>query len=291
MLADLRPRSATEIVDVSVQLFRRHARSLLVVAALAAIPQWLLGIVMSSFVPEMDATTPPEMMAGAMVGFLGMMVIVFAWAFIAFGAIVHSSSAAYLTDSPTEPVPAFRAALSRAWRIIVANFLGLTVASIAAGFVIVVMSIPLALGASLLAQSGTVLVAILTLAVVALSIWFFCAEMGRVMLVTPLVLLEDRGIIDSLRRSRRLSAGFVSRMAALVFITMVISTAISLGAVITGELLLGSNVVSQLVASVLFLPFYPAIACLIVVLYYDLRVRKEGMDLELLAGAPPNSAA
>ena len=241
--------------------------------------------------PEMDASAPPEMMAGAMGGVLGWFLINLAWVCVAFGAIVHSSSAAYLIDTPDEPVPAFRAAFGRAWRLIMANFLGLIIAGLAATLVLIVLAIPMAFGAVILAQAGEVVIGVITVIMTVLTLGFYCAELGRLMLITPLIMVENRGIIDALRRSRRLSSGFVLRLATLVFIGVVISMAIALGAMITGELLIGNTVVSQMIASVLFLPFYPAMACLVVVLYYDLRVRKEGMDLELLAGAPPNSAA
>lgn len=291
MLADLRPRATTEIVDASVQLFRRHARPLFVIAALIAIPQWLLGLAMSASMPQVDATLAPTEAAGSIGVVFGFSIIVLAWVSVGFGALVLAAANAYLHDAPSEPVPSFRSAMGHAGRLMVANVLAYLRAALAAALVLLLLMIPLGVGAALVAGIGELATALLVIAAMAVAVWIFCAELGRALLVTPLVMLEERTTLDALRRSRRLTAGFVGRVAVLVFVSGVISIAVSLGALAVGQGLLGNTVVANVLGSVLLLPLYPAIACLVVVLYYDLRIRKEGLDLELLAGAPAGSAA
>jgi len=275
---------------VSVQLFRRHAKPLLIISALITIPQLLLGIAMSSTMPQVDATLPEAELAGAMTWVALISFVSFAWLCVGFSGIVLSASSAYLTDIPAEPAPALRAGLARTWRLLMANFLGYLRALFAALLVMLVISIPMAFGAALITTTGPVVITLVTALLLLVATFVFCSELGRAMLITPLIMLEDRGIFDSLRRSRRLSSGFVMRLASLVFISIAIYFAVIVGVLALGQMLLG-NVVSQVLSSLLFVPFYPALACLTVALYYDLKVRKEGLDLELLTESAPQVLA
>src|SRR5690606_816146 len=202
-----------------------------------------------------------------------------------------SAAGAYLEDAPSDPVPAFRVAFSRAWRLVAGNMLAYVRAMVAALLILMLVSIPFAFGAAFLTGFGPLLPSLIALLMMGVTLWVFCAELGRALLVTPVVVLEERKTFDALRRSRRLTTGFVSRVAFLVFISLVVSMAVVLGALAVGEVLLGNSILVNALSSVLLLPLYPAVACLVVVLYFDLRVRKEGLDLEILAGADPVTAA
>ena len=56
--ADLRARSASEIVDAAFALYRQHALQLIVVTAIATAPSIIYALVMSSAPP----TTPADLM-------------------------------------------------------------------------------------------------------------------------------------------------------------------------------------------------------------------------------------
>ena len=52
---------------------------------------------------------------------------------------------------------------------------------------------------------------------------------------------------------------------------------------IMGEVVGGLDVVLAVLAACVSLLIYPVISCVFTLFYYDLRVRKEGFDLEMLS--------
>ena len=67
----------------------------------------------------------------------------------------------------------------------------------------------------------------------------------------------------------------------LVFIIYLI---VALGIVLTAQLV-GSLIVQVIVMAIFTVVGYPVVAITGAVLYYDLRIRSEGLDIELMAGA------
>jgi hypothetical protein len=106
----------------------------------------------------------------------------------------------------------------------------------------------------------------------------------------PALVLEDLRGRAALRRSRRLVEGRWWPVFAVVVLSAILTAIVSgaLGGALGGFLAMGdsdavaavADAVAQAVASMLTTPFAAAVAT---VLYFDLRVRKEGFDLELLA--------
>lgn len=283
MHSNLRPRAASEIVDAAVQLFKRHARSLFVTAGIMVIPLWLTTLMFSLYMPVMDTTgstdLPPAGVAWAIIA----MVVAMVWAPIGFGALVYSASGAYLTDEPAEPLPAYRLAISRTIRLIVANLLGGIILLLVTALAVAAIAVPIATLA-VLGFEAPILVGIVGLVGVCLVSWVYCVEFGRLLLITPLVMLEERTIMGALRRARVISRGFANRTGGLIFVGMILYVVFALGLVVMSEVMVGGTVLMNSVQSLLFLVLYPIVACLMVVLYYDLKVRKEGLDMELLAG-------
>jgi hypothetical protein len=102
------------------------------------------------------------------------------------------------------------------------------------------------------------------------------------------VMLEGVGATDSFARSRALAKGYVGHiLATLVMAWLIVGVVFfgaifALGAVIemggTGDWFAGAF------SAVLVCLLYPFISVVTTVLYYDLRVRQEGFDVEFLAG-------
>ena len=101
----------------------------------------------------------------------------------------------------------------------------------------------------------------------------------------PVVMLEDRGVLDGIRRSYELATGSLGRVAAVRAIM-----ALFLGAC----LLLGYGAAGaftdkvetrSLLAQIPTLFAGPVDAISVVLLYFDLRVRREGIDIERMAEA------
>jgi hypothetical protein len=93
-------------------------------------------------------------------------------------------------------------------------------------------------------------------------------------------------------RSWQLTKGFRLRIVGLLFVVMVIvllpmfALGIIGGMFGTGESR-SMSVVFTAVIGVVSLIVTPLLYCVLTLLYYDLRVRKEGYDLEVLASELP----
>lgn len=112
------------------------------------------------------------------------------------------------------------------------------------------------------------------------------------LLVTQAVVVEGKGARAALERSKKLSRGGRGRLALLGLVVGLIQVALQWGfaAVLPAavqRLPLLALLLQQLPA-ILVLPLYPAV---LTVAYFDLRVRKEAFDLELLAQAVEPSPA
>jgi hypothetical protein len=101
----------------------------------------------------------------------------------------------------------------------------------------------------------------------------------------PAVMLEGRGVRDGLRRSYELSTGSLGRVAAVrIVVALFLGTCLAIGYTVAGSFTDRPNV-QLLLAQVPTLIAGPVDAISMVLLYFDLRVRREGMDLETMAAA------
>src|SRR5436190_1507255 len=99
---------------------------------------------------------------------------------------------------------------------------------------------------------------------------------------------------DALRRSWMLTKGFKAKAFVLWIVAIVLIVALALAGGLVGGLAATVNPalepVSTVLLAILLLLYYPLLACVFTLFYYDLRVRKEAFDLEMLAeqlgGAP-----
>ena len=96
------------------------------------------------------------------------------------------------------------------------------------------------------------------------------------------MLLERVGPLAALSRSWELSKGsaahiFFSLGLAWTLYIIILMVVGAVGAVTIGP------AVTQIISSVLIIPIYPLLAVVSTLLYYDLRIRKEGFDLEVMS--------
>lgn len=109
------------------------------------------------------------------------------------------------------------------------------------------------------------------------------------------VVLENLDASESFSRSRELARGSVGHVLGtllltyLLFFVLLIALAATAGMVI--GMAGGTSVVSRVIGDVLAALIFPMVAVVTTLLYYDLRIRKEGFDLEVMArelgDAPP----
>jgi hypothetical protein len=113
--------------------------------------------------------------------------------------------------------------------------------------------------------------------------------------VSPVVAtVEGHGPVSALRRSWQLSTGFRWRIVGLVLLLIVLFLVLFVLVVVVIGLIASANqgagVVAFFIAIFAAIPIWmPLFFGTMTVLYYDLRVRKEGLDLQLAAEAMPRA--
>jgi hypothetical protein len=273
----LRPLGVGEILDVAITIYRRNARTLLTLVLVVVGPvEVLSALIQASALPEDDfvtETTPGTIEveddfwvnvaafgAAGLLSFLG--------ATIATGACFKAIADGYLGEK-AEWRPALGFAARRLHSILWVTFLGALLA---------------VLGLFLLIIPGVYLYVAFAVAV-------------------PVLLTEGLKGRKALGRSRRLVKGrwwgtFGVVVLGAILVAIVEGALLGLTAAVTtidtSDPTLGSflvNTGATVLASLIATPFA---AAFVVVLYFDLRVRKEAFDLQLLAqqiGVDPDSLA
>ncbi len=251
---DLRPLSVGEILDVSFGLFRRLFASLLVVQVVC------MGV--------------PMLLAVYLEASGGIQVHYWLWAAsslaslfltaLASVASVHVIAEHYLGRS-LSVADALARSGQYVWPVVVLSFL---------------LTFVVGLGLLLLVVPGIILGCGLSLS-------------------TQTLVLEPRTSASAaMSRSWELSKGFRGRLFVLLvtFLLLVFIPGAAIGALIgvVGALVVPGGaapespvmvVLAGVIVALMRLVVTPLLYCLLTVAYYDLRVRKEGFDLEMLAQA------
>ncbi len=268
---DLRPMGIGDILDVTFRLYRARFVNFLLIALVAYVPFALVMAVLQAsiattageIIPQQPFTLDPEapFAGGPAQAFpidVGTAMIVFVVGILVFfciiwplcqGALVHSISAEYLGEH-LGAWESYARAAPRVPRMLLAQFL--------AGLVIMV-------GFVLLIVPGVIF-----------SLWF--------MLIAPVIMLEQVSISGALGRSRELMRGNLGKGFLLALVAGLLAglingvSSLAIGMVPWPHPFLSfflQNAAAALVVPIQMAP--------IILLYYDLRIRKEGFDLQMLA--------
>ncbi len=247
-LPALRPLSVGEILDVSFQLYRRHFAALAMVALVCS----GLPVLLSLFI---EASGGMLQHVWLTLAYYGIFVVLSA---IATAATVFIVSESYL-GRPLSAAEALSRAAPLLWRVITCSVL--TGLLVMVGFLLFVIP-------------GIVLVC------------------GVILAFPVLVLEPGTSASGALSRSWALTRGsrwrifgMLVTLFLLLYIPIVALTALAalvLPDAAPGAAMAG-GIVGLVLAGVLQLFLYPLFYCVLTVSYYDLRVRKEGFDLEVLA--------
>ena len=141
------------------------------------------------------------------------------------------------------------------------------------------------IGASLLV---TLMVSLGSLLLLIPGVIAFC---GLIVTPSAMVLEDIYGATNAMGRSWALTKGFRLKIFGAVLVAFLLLTipGIALGALaVTAASVLGEEtalLAMMLAVAVLQMLVYPFFYSLTTVIYYDLRVRKEGFDLEMLASS------
>jgi hypothetical protein len=107
---------------------------------------------------------------------------------------------------------------------------------------------------------------------------------SRFFAVTPALVLERVSLGTAFGRASALSKSRKWHIILTMGLVFIIYLVVAFGIVLTAQLL-GSLVMQVIVMAVFTIIGYPVVAITGTVLYYDLRIRSEGLDIELMAGA------
>lgn len=101
----------------------------------------------------------------------------------------------------------------------------------------------------------------------------------------PAVMLEEKGVKEGLKRSYSLATGSIGRVAGVrLVVALILGACLLIGYSIAGSLTDRPDA-KMLLAQIPTLVAGPVDAISMVLLYFDLRVRREGMDIEAMAAA------
>ena len=301
-----RAQGVGQLLDAAFSLYRRNLLMIIAITAVAQVPLSLVQYLAyqltgvsnvttqlqqlgqqagnGSLTPDQETQQLANLLPSFEVFILIAVVIGLLSAFViqplATSAITRSVSDLYL-DRPTSVSMAYRAVLGRAGSIIGAGMLQFLAAFgvvVAAGAVTLLFLV--AFGGSGLAILVLVIPATVAVLLLLYTRWAF---------VSPVIMLEDQKARPALRRSWALVTGSSWRILGIRLLVGIITGILSgivggIFALATAagdvSLQLALSQLSQLIVSVVILPISLIV---VVLLYYDQRIRREAFDIEMLA--------
>jgi hypothetical protein len=314
----LAPLGAGDLIDRTVRLYRRHFGALVRASAPPVIVSAVGTVLMSVSVRSLGVTESEGRAAGYFLGALaGLSVYVLGLMtqLIVMGGASRNLVMHLLWGEPVTARLIYRSVRSRFkglfWATVVVLFwLFISwVASVAAGLVLLLMgllgvTVVVALTASAGAQwIGLVAGLLLWLVSAALALFVFFLVAGRVAYVPQVLMVEGKGVFDSIGRSAELARGNVRRLMGIFLFSLFVSFSAEmlllvphgwfgylngLGPIVPfvtdttgmpGWYIVSYEVIAQL-ATILLAPVWMMGLSL---LYVDERVRHEGYDIELMA--------
>ena len=246
---DFRPRSNTELLDASVEFIRGHFGILAATVAVMQIPTLALTLLFPPNPSDPFARFRDQPVIGVL------QVVITLWL-----AVTTSVAFINVVDDLIHGRPAsMSAAITKALR-----------------------------------RSGSALVLLIVTYLVfmlwsMLFLFPFIWAYARYFATIPAFTIEGLGPFAAIRRSKELAKKNNGRAIALALVPLVVFTFI---VVIVQQGLLGSGAgmrAAQIVSTVLSIVLYPFMVVPAIFLYYDLRTRREGLDLDF--GTLPNVAA
>jgi hypothetical protein len=108
--------------------------------------------------------------------------------------------------------------------------------------------------------------------------------LARYFAVVPAIVLEEAGTLRSFSRSAELSHGRKWHILGTLVLVTIIYYLLVLGVSLIGAVT-GNFVLQTTISSVGAILVYPVVAITEALLYYDARIRSEGLDIELMTDA------
>ena len=307
----LAPLGAGDLIDRAVRLYRRHFVTLIRISAPPVITTTIGSLMFTVGLRSTgDATAALLVLFGALIWFAGAL-----FNFIVMGGAARNLITHLLWDEPFSARATYRNVRARFGRLLGASFIvaiwifiSAIIAFIAWEFVILLFIFGRYTVASVESWFATALVVVWILAVTFLALVLFFLLVKFVAYVPQVLMVEGRGVFDSIGRSFSLARGNLRRLMAM-FVFYWFATYSALMILVIPLLwygaangininpsrantwpvwfAIGYNVITQM-SAILLVPVWMLGLSL---MYVDERVRQEGYDIELMAArqlAMPN---
>lgn len=251
---DLRPLSLGEILDRTFSLYRRHFLLFVALAGIPRIPSTALALV------QVWLPTPSGITAILWTGGFYLIFILFAVIGYLFsqGSTVLAVSELYLGRSASASQMLRRVAddAMSLLGVVILNGLAVT-----AGFILLIIP----------------------------GIYLMC----RLIACVPAAIIEKKGPSDSLSRSYSLTEGFAGRAFVVLLFSWVVALGIEMLVLLPFTFLIATNAndlqavrawssVQTVLSAFVGILLTPVILIATSIFYYDLRVRKEAFDLQVM---------
>ena len=293
----LRPLRVTELLDSVFTLYRRNFVLFLAVIAVVQVPYQLVSFLLALLA---SPTGAPKITVGSKLSssqvnseihfLLGTAVVLVVLLLLTTAVVVPLQTAAFtkavadrFLGRVVSPTGCYRFAVRRWVQLVL---LGLTILGLVVAAVVVFSLVVVALALTLKGV-GVLLAILVTLAALVAGVIAY----ARLSIATPALVLEALHPWEAIQRSWRLTSGHVGRafgvILSLVLVEVLIGIVLGAAVVpisipfgVSSPAGLAVRDVGQLVISLLEAPI---LATGLTLFYFDLRVRKEAFDLELLA--------
>ncbi|MDQ6830563.1 MAG: hypothetical protein M3081_17020 [Gemmatimonadota bacterium] len=264
-LAAPRPRAITELLEASIQLWRREWTTFGALAVAGATPLALIAL--AAMPRVMDAKRQTDMAWWMAVTPFGIAGIIFY--LIADAAVVIVTSHAYL-DTPISAVNALRAAWKSAASITLVTAMKFAVVG---GPIVATIA---------LSRAGNPLATFdAAVATLVWSSYWLC----RLVTVPAPVVLEELDASRAFRRSLQLTNSSVKHIARAMAPIGIIYMVLSFGVDLVATLASQTATQTMIVSSAGQLVFLSVVTVFATLLYYDLRVVRDGFDAERPIGS------
>lgn len=279
----IRPRSAIEIVDAAVSLFRDNFKTMAVIGLAASIP-FVAAIIggVGLFGAMRDPQAFFKHPFALLPGMMGFGIVMLFWMAVVDGAMTFAAAEAYHGRKPT-PADALRGALGKGISLVGGNLLRM--------LIIGAVGVVAALGIMLASQSNPLVAVLIAIAVAVIAVHL----LARTFAITSAIVIENQTASEGVSRSFFLSKDATLRIVGIAFLCIIIywfAQMISMLLVQTVvSLVLRNPIVAAAAGNLAAMVIYPFLNIAIMVLYYDQRVRKEGYDIDVMTSAIPASAA
>lgn len=294
-----RAQAVGELLDSAFTLYRRNFRLLVAITAVVQVPLALFSYLAYQLTGYEGAATRLQQLTAngstvslsdlqsplltlLTVGGAVLLVQLLLVQPVATAAMTRAVGDVYL-DKPTSMSSVYSAVGRRLGAVVGVSVL---LFLFGVGLIAVATLLSLAIALSLGQQSvGLVLLIVLVAfftVIVVYTRWLFAA---------PTVILENLGPTAALRRSWRLVRGSTLRVFGITLLVGLITGILSaaVGALLTVVTQFGDQnahlVLSQLATLIVSVLIQPISFIVVVLLYYDLRIRREAFDIEMLAAS------